>query len=597
VPATSYEYDGDGQLMSLSRPDGQVLTLNYGTVSGRLDSLTHPRGTEQFTYTSAASGGLLHSISSADSVTVTYGYDGPLMTSESWSGRVSGAVERHLDMAFRDSVVTLTVNGNSWPVSYSYDADGLPVGAGALSIQRRSSDGLISGTQLGLVASSQSYDEWGELSHLHYEVSGTGVFEQVLGRDLLGRIVSLEETAFGTDTLYGYRYDEAGRLSAVTTNGDTTARYWYDANGNRTAFVGRTAVDTATADYDAQDRLLRYGNTAYSYTAAGELLRAVSGADTTRYTYDVLGNLVRVVMASGDTINYVVDGLGRRVGRKVNGAWTRRWLYENELNVAAELDSTGTVAARYVYGTRGHVPDYAVRGDSVYRLVTDHLGSVRGVVNVATGTVEARTDYDPWGGVKEGTQPGFVCLGYAGGMRDTATGLVRFGARDYEPSTGRWTATDPIGFAGGSLNLYEYVASLPIDAADPAGLSLKALAWDWWTHYVPGVRGDIVGGTPDLWIGDLPFQGGTVKGRCRPPYVLWMRTPFNAIPLDVDVVVVCGHLYRIRGPVEIRGCTVTAYWPGAVVEVSRGGEDYKTSVERIGPEIMDTARKPCDCPR
>jgi hypothetical protein len=34
---------------------------------------------------------------------------------------------------------------------------------------------------------------------------------------------------------------------------------------------------------------------------------------------------------------------------------------------------------------------------------------------------------------------------------------VRFGARDSDPETGRWTSRDPIGFDGGDLNLYEYV--------------------------------------------------------------------------------------------------------------------------------------------
>ena len=50
------------------------------------------------------------------------------------------------------------------------------------------------------------------------------------------------------------------------------------------------------------------------------------------------------------------------------------------------------------------------------------------------------------------------------------TGLVRFGARDYDPETGRWTAKDPIRFEGGQANLYVYVLNDPVNNADRTGL-------------------------------------------------------------------------------------------------------------------------------
>jgi hypothetical protein len=51
------------------------------------------------------------------------------------------------------------------------------------------------------------------------------------------------------------------------------------------------------------------------------------------------------------------------------------------------------------------------------------------------------------------------------------TKLIRFGYRDFDPETGRWTARDPIGFAGGDTNLYGYVASDPLSFIDPDGLA------------------------------------------------------------------------------------------------------------------------------
>ena len=70
--------------------------------------------------------------------------------------------------------------------------------------------------------------------------------------------------------------------------------------------------------------------------------------------------------------------------------------------------------------------------DTVYRFITDHLGSVRLVVNAATGEVVQRVDYDAFGRVLNDTDPGFQPFGFAGGLYDDDTGLVRFGARDYD---------------------------------------------------------------------------------------------------------------------------------------------------------------------
>jgi len=91
---------------------------------------------------------------------------------------------------------------------------------------------------------------------------------------------------------------------------------------------------------------------------------------------------------------------------------------------------------------------------------------------VETGVVAQRMDYDVWGVVTEDTNPGFQPFGFAGGIYDLDTGLVRFGARDYDPFVGRWTGKDPIGFRGGDYNLYGYVLADPINNIDPAGLEV-----------------------------------------------------------------------------------------------------------------------------
>jgi RHS repeat-associated protein len=72
--------------------------------------------------------------------------------------------------------------------------------------------------------------------------------------------------------------------------------------------------------------------------------------------------------------------------------------------------------------------------------------------------------------VTNDTNPGFQPFGFAGGLYDQQTGLVRFGARDYDAVTGRWTVKDPIRFDGGDSNLYAYVLGDPVNWVDVNGL-------------------------------------------------------------------------------------------------------------------------------
>jgi RHS repeat-associated protein len=81
------------------------------------------------------------------------------------------------------------------------------------------------------------------------------------------------------------------------------------------------------------------------------------------------------------------------------------------------------------------------------------LGNPRLVMNASTGQIAERIDYDEFGNVIFDSNPGFQPFGFAGGLYDQDTKLVRFGARDYDPNSGRWTAKDLILFAGGDTFL------------------------------------------------------------------------------------------------------------------------------------------------
>jgi RHS repeat-associated protein len=287
-------------------------------------------------------------------------------------------------------------------------------------------------------------------------------------RDDLGRITEVVDYSDGATTIWGYGYDVFGRLETVAQDSAAYASYEYDANGNRLSRTSGAGVETGT--YDAQDRLVTYAGADYGYTAAGELAERIEGADTTRYSYDVLGNLMEVELPDGTLIEYVIDGRNRRVGKKIDGDLVQGFLYGDQLNPVAELDSLGNVVSRFVYGSKANLPDYIIQGSDTLRVISDHLGSVRLVVNATTGSIAQKVSYDEWGRVLADSNPGFQPFGFAGGLWDADVGLVRFGARDYSAVEGRWTTKDPIGSSGG-VNVYEYAAGDPVGLVDPAGLS------------------------------------------------------------------------------------------------------------------------------
>jgi len=258
-------------------------------------------------------------------------------------------------------------------------------------------------------------------------------------------------------------------ITDVTVDGTLSAHYEYDGNGNRLA-VTRPGTGTVSGSYDAQDRMTAYGAITYTYTKNGDLETATSGGQTTTYTYDVFGNLRSVSLPGGPQIEYVVDGQNRRIGKKVNGVLVQGFLYRNQLAPVAELDGAGNVVSRFIYGTKLNVPEYMIKGGVTYRILTDHLGSPRLVVDTATGTVAQRVDYDEFGQVTLDTNPGFQPFGFAGGLYDLDTKLVRFGLRDYDAFTGRWTAKDPIRFRAGDVNLFGYLMNDPVNFIDPYGL-------------------------------------------------------------------------------------------------------------------------------
>ena len=125
--------------------------------------------------------------------------------------------------------------------------------------------------------------------------------------------------------------------------------------------------------------------------------------------------------------------------------------------------------SRFIYGTRPNVPDYLIKGGKTYRIVTDQLGSVRLVVDIQSGEIVQRLDYDAFGQVTLNTNPDFQPFGFGGGLYESQTGLTHFGARDYDAAIGRWTTKDRLFLEGGDPNLYSFAQQDPLNRQDPQG--------------------------------------------------------------------------------------------------------------------------------
>ncbi len=400
-----------------------------------------------------------------------------------WSGLINGAIAWSYNNDFRVTTETVTTPNDTAPITFSYDNDGLqvcaspttcPGGAGALAI---SFDPLLprpESSTSGAVSDSYTYNAYGELASYEASAGGNLVFSEVVDtasapRDSLGRIVERTETNGGATVTYGYEYDALGRLIEVYEDGNLAQSFTYDDNGNRLSLD--TPTESISATYDDQDRVLTYGDFAYTYTDNGELLTKTdtSTGDITAYQYDVFGNLLRVDLPNGDVIEYLMDGRNRRVGKRVNGVLVKQWLWADQLKIAAELDGSGNLVSRFVYGKKPTTPELVIQGSTVYRVISDHLGSVRALVNIDDpNDVPVRLDYEAFGSVS-GTGVGVIPQGFTGGLYDADTGLVRFGARDYDPRVGRWVSKDPKRFAGGA-NIFLYVDDDPVNRTDPAGL-------------------------------------------------------------------------------------------------------------------------------
>jgi len=481
-----YVYDNDRYLRDVYFPSG-TRHIHYDIGSARINQIQTPEFTINMTY---INGTQVQNITRGLE-TITYGYDGSLITSDTRQGSLNQTLSYVYNNDFKLDIFTYA--GVS--IGYTYDNDSLLTGSGTFAITRNAANGLPEAVSDGTLTLNRGFNSYGEVTSQSATIGGSTTHSWMLGRNDLGKIESRSETAGGTTANYVYDYDVMGRLSTVTKDGEQVEQYQYNANGSR--IYERNTLKgtdrTFTYSNSNEDQLEYAGSVHYEFDADGFLFRKTDSADVTTYTYTSFGELTGVNLPDGKLIEYDYDPLRRRIARKVDGVTADKYLWAGG-TLLAIYDGSNNLKQRYLYAD-SRMPFAMEMNGSTYYLSYDQVGSLR-VVTDASGNVLKQYDYDSFGYIynQVDNDPSFdVPLRFAGGLFDNETGLIRFGARDYDPDTGRWTAKDPLLFDAGDTDLYNYCFGDPVGLIDPSGLIIGTVLGSTLTR-ITGEAGCAIGG-------------------------------------------------------------------------------------------------------
>ena len=269
-----------------------------------------------------------------------------------------------------------------------------------------------------------------------------------------------------------YSYDAASQLTAITYKSGATVigdlTYTYDGAGNRIKVGGafaRAAIPPAlsTVSYNANNQQTVFGANTETYDLNGNLATVTDASGTATYTWNARNQLTGI-SATGFAASFSYDSLGRRTGKTINGVVTN-FLYDGVTPVQEK--NGAVVTANLLTGPR--MDEFFQRTDGVgtRALLPDHLGSTVALGD-GTGTLQTQYTYEPFGYATQTGQATTTSYKYTG-REDDGSGLYYYRARYFHPRLQRFIGEDPIGFAGGDVNLYAYVLNHPLGLVDPSG--------------------------------------------------------------------------------------------------------------------------------
>jgi RHS repeat-associated protein len=449
--ATTYTYDALGNRIQATDALGQITQYVYDSLDRQIKATD---AKNQTTNTSYDAVGNMLSITDAVGNITTYTYD---------------ALNRQLT----------DTNSLGKTRSYGYDA----VGNLILSIDRNSRQ------------RTYTYDVLNRETAEHWlDTASNDIRTFNYNYDAVDRITQ----SSGTDGTQNYSYDSTNQLVSANHTTQTNEAYSYDANGNRT----NAGYGTGT-----NNQLLTDGIYSYQYDGEGNRTRRVeiSTGKITEYVWDYRSRLASVLFKDiagtvTKTIDYTYDVNNQRIGKRIDGAVTERYVYDGQ-NIALVFDGAGNQTHRYLYGTGVDTVLADERGGTAIWALADNQGTIKDVLD-GNGAILNHINYDSFGKVISQSNVNVEFhYGYTGRETDKETGLNYYRARYYDASNGRFISEDPLEFGAGDSNLNRYVFNNPVNAIDPSGLQ-SSNAWGNWDPIGDATKALIVGtGAALVWTG------------------------------------------------------------------------------------------------
>src|SRR5450759_3963331 len=464
---TTYSYDGSGNLTKVTPPAPIGATTVVPDPLSRPSSVTDPKG-QKTSYTYDKNGRITQLLfngtttcSTSAGTCIKYTYDGAgnLKTRIDVTGTSTFTYDFENRVTAKNtpagnSSVTYDATGNvtkytdaSGSVSYTYDANnnvvdvvepgGTKTGCGTLGTlctlfayypgNRPKSVKYPNGVTVAI-----GYNTPGQETSVTATRGSTVLVSQsytyVNGTNNVGLRQTVADQA-GNNT--AYTYDLLNRLKTAVTTGPAASSYGYIyANaGNITSFL-QNGVTTASYTYNNADEIT---NTGFTYDANGNL----TAKPGQTYAYNSLNQTTSITTAGTPiAMAYADIGQGERTSAGANS-------YLNGLLGMTRQTGGSTLAFTRTPG--GSLVSMR-SGTSHFYYIFDALGSVIALTD-GSGSIAASYTYDPYGNTvtASGAQASVNPFRFASGYFDSATGLLKFGTRYYDPSLGRWTQRDPIG--------------------------------------------------------------------------------------------------------------------------------------------------------